>query len=251
MRSKLMMAAAAVALIAGTSGALAQQEPQRSAPAEKMVPKASGGGLNSGPAVAPGAAQGGGATHNGSADAKKNASEESSEQSKRTGEARQNRSRSETTGQASQNERGEQSNERRENRPTDEKKVDQNRTRIEQKRSTPDRGSVRENDRTRATTGQGAAPSKGNADVNVNIAPEKRTRIHEVFVKERSAPRVDHVDFSLSVGTAVPRSVHIVAVPREIIEIEPTWRGYDYFIVGAQIVIVDPRSMEIVAILDV
>jgi Protein of unknown function (DUF1236) len=31
---------------------------------------------------------------------------------------------------------------------------------------------------------------------------------------------------------------------------EPSWRGYDYFMVGEQIVIVDPRSMEIVAIID-
>jgi len=55
---------------------------------------------------------------------------------------------------------------------------------------------------------------------------------HEVFVKERSAPRVDHVTFGLSVGTAVPRSVRIVAVPQTIIEIQPTWRGYEYFMVG-------------------
>ena len=59
------------------------------------------------------------------------------------------------------------------------------------------------------------------------------------------------MDFNLSVGTPVPRSVRIVAVPREIIEIEPQWRGYEYFMVGDQIVIVDPRSMEIVAVLDV
>ena len=101
------------------------------------------------------------------------------------------------------------------------------------------------------TTGQGTAPAKGpNANLSVNITPENRTRIHDVFVKERSAPRVDHVAFGLSVGTAVPRSVHIVAVPQTIIEIQPTWRGYEYFMVGDQIVIVDPRSMEIVAVLD-
>jgi hypothetical protein len=35
-----------------------------------------------------------------------------------------------------------------------------------------------------------------------------------------------------------------------IIAIEPSWRGYDYFMVGDQIVIVDPRSMEIVAIIE-
>ena len=36
-----------------------------------------------------------------------------------------------------------------------------------------------------------------------------------------------------------------------VFAIEPAWRGYDYFMVGDQIVIVDPRSMEIVAILEV
>jgi hypothetical protein len=41
-----------------------------------------------------------------------------------------------------------------------------------------------------------------------------------------------------------------VPVPRGIVEIEPSWRGYDYFMVGDQIVIVDPRSMEIVAVVD-
>ena len=49
----------------------------------------------------------------------------------------------------------------------------------------------------------------------------------------------------------MPRSVRIVAVPRQIVQIEPRWRGYEYFMVGDQIVIVDPRSMEIVAVLDV
>jgi hypothetical protein len=48
----------------------------------------------------------------------------------------------------------------------------------------------------------------------------------------------------------VPRSVRFVSVPGTIIAIEPSWRGYDYFMVGEQIVIVDPRSMEIVAIID-
>ena len=54
----------------------------------------------------------------------------------------------------------------------------------------------------------------------------------------------------LAVGRPVPRLVHFVAVPQAIFAIEPAWRGYDYFMVGDQIVIVDPRSMEIVAILE-
>jgi hypothetical protein len=240
--NKLMIAVATAALIAGTSAGFAQQQggAPGGAPAGQMAPKSSG--QTTGQPAAPGG------VHNGAAETKggKNAAEERGEQSKtnRTGQARPNQNR-ETTGQAPQNERkGTQSNERRENRTegnkatsgaTEERRLDQNRAREE-------RG--RDNDRNRATTGQGAAPN------SVNVTPEKRTQIHQVFIKERGAPRVDRVDFDVSVGTAVPRSVRFIPVPKTIIAIQPSWRGYDYFMVGDQIVIVDPRSLEIVAIID-
>jgi len=245
--SKLMIAVATAALIAGTSGVLAQQQggAPGSAPSGQMAPKSPGGGQATGQPAAPGA------VHNGAAETKggKNAAEERGEQSKpnRAGEAQPNRNR-ETTGQAPQNERKEsQSNERHENRTEGNKATNgaTEQRRLDQNRATEERSNA--NERNRTTTGQGAAPTKG---ASVNITPEKRTQIHQVFVKERSAPRVDRVDFSLSVGTAVPRSVRFIPVPVTIVEIEPSWRGYDYFMVGDQIVIVDPRSMEIVAIID-
>jgi hypothetical protein len=100
----------------------------------------------------------------------------------------------------------------------------------------------------RATTGQGAAGSRSN--VTVNLTPEKRTRIHEVIVNERNAPRVSSPNFDVSVGAQVPRTVRFAALPRTIVEIEPEWRGFEYFMIADQIVIVDPKTMEIVAILD-
>ena len=262
--NKLMMTVGIVALIAGSSTVFAQQQ----------------GGAQSGqmkPGQTTSQAAPGGATHNGAAETKggKSATEERGEsKSNRAGESQPNRR--ETTGQAPQNERSQQnerkesqSNERRENsseqnkpqnragedrrldqnRRTEDRNLDQNRrtedrnNANERGRTTEERGNIRENDR---TTGQGAAGGRA----SVNLTPEKRTRIHEVFVKERSAPRVNNVDFNLSIGTAVPRSVRFVPVPSTIVEIEPTWRGYDYFMVGDQIVIVDPRSLEIVAIVD-
>ena len=262
--NKLMMAVATAALIAGSSTVFAQQ--QGGAPGG-----APSGQMKSGQTTGQAAPRD--ATHNGAAETKgsRNATEERGEsKSNRAGEAQPNRR--ETTGQAApQNERS-QSNERRENRSeqnkaqnragedrrldqnrrSEERNVEQNR-RTEQRnnvnereRATEQRGNVRENERERTTTGQGAASSRA----SVNLTPEKRTQMHEVFVKERSAPRVDRVDFSVSVGTRVPRSVRFVPVPRTIVEIEPSWRGYDYFLVGDQIVIVDPRSMEIVAVVD-
>jgi hypothetical protein len=240
--NRLMIAVAAAALIAGTSAGLAEQQGGApGAPAGQTVPKSSGQ-ITGHPAAA-GGVQNGAETKGG-----KNAAEERGEQNtpNRTGEVQPNRNR-ETTGQAPQNERKEtQTNERRENR-TEGNKATNGATeerRLEQNRTTEERG--RDNNRT--TTGQGAAPKKGN--VSVNITPEKRTEIHQVFIKERAAPRVDRVDFDLSVGTPVPRSVRFIPVPTTIVAIEPTWRGYDYFMVADQIVIVDPRSMEIVAIID-
>jgi hypothetical protein len=222
-KNKFLMAVAAVALIAGTGGALAQQEAPRNAPAEKTAPKTPAGEIHQNTAPAPS----GGAMRKGDADTNRKNTEEHGDRTKSNG-------RNETTGQAPQEGRD---SDRKEKRATDEKKPDG--------KAGEEKGSGRDNARDRATTGQAAAPAKG-----ANLTPENRTRIHEVFVKERSAPRVDHVDFGLSVGTAVPRSVRIVVVPETIIEIQPTWRGYEYFMVGDQIVIVDPRSMEIVAVLD-
>jgi hypothetical protein len=269
--NKLMMAVATAALIAGSSTVFAQQ--QGGAPGG-----APGGQMKSGQTT--GQAPPRDATHNGAAEIEgsRNATKERGESKSNRAQAQPNRR--ETTGQAApqnersqQNERGEsQSNERRENRSeqnkaqdragedrrldqnrrSEERNVEQNR-RTEQRnnvnereRATEQRGNVRENERERTTTGQGAASSRA----SVNLSPEKRTQIHEVFVNERSAPRVDRVDFSVSIGTRVPRSVRFVPVPRTIVEIEPSWRGYDYFLVGDQIVIVDPRSLEIVAIVD-
>ncbi|EJW13670.1 Uncharacterized protein DUF1236 [Rhodovulum sp. PH10] len=58
------------------------------------------------------------------------------------------------------------------------------------------------------------------------------------------------MNFSLSIGTAVPRSVRLARVPSTVIEIHPAWRAYEYFVVGDQVVIVDPDDLHIVAIID-
>ena len=59
-----------------------------------------------------------------------------------------------------------------------------------------------------------------------------------------------NVNFSLTVGTVVPRTVRIVVLPPRVVEIYPAWRGYYYFLVGDQIVIVEPDTLRIVFIID-
>ena len=95
-----------------------------------------------------------------------------------------------------------------------------------------------------STAGQGAAGTPA------NLSTEQRTTIRTVIKKQNVQP-MTNVNFTISVGTKVPRTgVRFYPVPVELVQIYPSWRGYDYFLVGDQIIVVNPRTHEIVAVLD-
>ena len=81
------------------------------------------------------------------------------------------------------------------------------------------------------------------------LSTEQRTRITTIIRGEHVAP-VKTVNFAVSVGTRVPREVGFHPLAGEIVTIYPQWRGYEYFLVRDQIVVVDPRTLEIVAVLE-
>ena len=58
-----------------------------------------------------------------------------------------------------------------------------------------------------------------------------------------------NVNFALSVGTVVPHDVHLATLPADVVEIVPQYRGYSFFVVKDEIVIVEPQSYKIVATL--
>jgi hypothetical protein len=96
------------------------------------------------------------------------------------------------------------------------------------------------------------APTNGHdPNLTFDTTPDSHARLREIFGKSRSSGKVDHVRFSLSVGTVVPRSVRLVALPQTIIDIQPTWQGNEFFRVGNRILIVDPQSKKIVGVLSV
>jgi len=96
-----------------------------------------------------------------------------------------------------------------------------------------------------AQQGQAQQGTQG-AGGSVTLNSQQRTRIQQTVLASRNVPRVNNVNFALSVGTAVPSSVRIVDVPSALIEINPQWRGHQYFVVRDEIIIVD-RSRKIVA----
>jgi hypothetical protein len=101
---------------------------------------------------------------------------------------------------------------------------------------------------------KGAADSKtqttGQAGAGAKMSSDQRSRITSVIREQHVAPAA-HVNFSVSVGTRVPRDVEFHPLPTEIVTIYPEWRGYEFILVGEQIVVVDPRTFEIVAVLEV
>ena len=92
---------------------------------------------------------------------------------------------------------------------------------------------------------------QGNAS-HVTLSDEQRTKLRQTVIGAHGAPRVSRVDFDLAVGTVIPRGrIHIVPVPRMVVDMEPAWRGFLYFIYEDELVIVDPRDLRIVAVLPV
>ena len=93
-----------------------------------------------------------------------------------------------------------------------------------------------------ATTGQGAAAG------SAKLSTEQRTKITSIIRQHKVAPA--RLNVTVRVGTRVPESVHFYPLPVEVVDVYPEWRGYDYILVGDEIVVVDPRTHEIVAILE-
>jgi hypothetical protein len=57
------------------------------------------------------------------------------------------------------------------------------------------------------------------------------------------------VKFSIAVGDAVPESVHFYRLPNRIVEYAPQYRDSDYILVGDDVLIVDPHTHRIVAVI--
>jgi hypothetical protein len=62
---------------------------------------------------------------------------------------------------------------------------------------------------------------------------------------------VSDVDFDVDVGVRIPRWFHTFWVPEDVVLIEPEFQGYRCFVYGDELVIVDPYTFEIVAVLPV
>jgi hypothetical protein len=84
--------------------------------------------------------------------------------------------------------------------------------------------------------------------VATTLSSDQKTRLHGIITGE-NVQRVNHVDFPLSAGTRVPDTVTLYDIPDTIVDILPQYRGFEYIVVGDELVIIDPDTLDIVAVL--
>ncbi len=258
MRRTLLISVAALALAAASNITFAQTgKPSGAGGAAGGAPAASpsgaapaGGGASStvnptgdsqstiNETTPPGAHKGAQDTHKGAQDTtsprnqKQKSSQQAPAEKSRTQQSQGEQPRGERREQSQTEERGERSKQQ--------SQTEQRGERSKQQSQTEQRG---------GGSKQGAA-ERPMTSKNVSLTTEQKTTIRQKVLTS-SAPRVEHVDFDVKVGVAVPRTVRVAPLPTTIVEIEPEWRGYMYFVSGDQIIVVEPGSLRIVAVLDV
>lgn len=232
MRSRLLISVSAAALIAGAGLASAQDRggpsggpsapPQTTGPAQQSSPPASqpGGGAQKG-----GAEKGGGQMEQRQEAPPARAQQQKGDQPQR---AQDQRNQREDRAQDQRNQRDDRAQERNDRNPDRNQREDR-----AQDKSTPKGG---------ATTGQGAAGSGG------SLTGEQRTKI-STSIRQTNVTKVTNVNFNVSVGTVVPRTVALHALPPTVIEVYPEWRPYRFVLVGDDIVIIEPGSYRIIAVI--
>jgi hypothetical protein len=219
MRKSLLMSVSAIALIASAGIVTAQDKGGMSGGGAAQAPQNTSPAQQSAPSAQPGGEMRGGAETKG--------------------------------GQAEQqmdNKKGDRGQRAQDQRQPDQKGAQDQRQNQRENRAqekSDNKGAADTKFRRDSTTGQGAAGSSGSA----SLTTEQRTKI-STTIRQTNVRPVTNVNFNVSVGTVVPRGVTLHALPATVVEVYPEWRPYRFILVGDEIVIIEPDTLRIIAVID-
>src|SRR5690349_1772588 len=80
------------------------------------------------------------------------------------------------------------------------------------------------------------------------LTPEAQTEFKTYVTTEKVAPV--EVTGDIAVGVALPDTVVLQPVPDVIVTKSPDFKGYRYAVVGSRVVVVEPSTTKIVAVVD-
>jgi hypothetical protein len=110
-------------------------------------------------------------------------------------------------------------------------------------------GSAQTSEQPNSHMAPSAARDETKSGAPAALSSEQHAKIRDTLRVEKSE-RLTSVPFSTKVGEAIPGTVHLYVLPVSIMEYAPQYRGYEYILVGDEILIVDPRTLRIVAVID-
>jgi hypothetical protein len=250
MRNRLL-ATVAVAAVVGFGGVAAAQS-QMGGESNKASPGATSGTTQQKSGGAMSGAQSGNKTLNPSSTESSNPSRNRSAQEKagkaneRLGQGPKEEQNESTRGAQRENEGMKQKGAQQE-RGLQQQRGAQQQPSTQQQRGAQQQPSVGGRSTTEQT-GQ-AGVNGGGRGGSVQLSEDQRSQIKTIIGRERGPRLGRNANFDVRVGTRVPRSVHYAVLPQDIVRIVPQYRGFDYFLVEDEIVIVDPHTLEIVAII--
>jgi hypothetical protein len=95
---------------------------------------------------------------------------------------------------------------------------------------------------------EGAAANETKAGAPAALSTEQHMKFRDA-VRGEKTKRLTDVQFSITVGGVVPGTVHLYRLPVSVVEYAPQYRDYEYIEVGDEILIVDPNTLRIVAVI--
>jgi hypothetical protein len=105
------------------------------------------------------------------------------------------------------------------------------------------------NERNNAAAQSPREPSAGQNTASTKISEADRGKIISSLRSDRSVSREQQLNIHVNIGERLPPRVRPRPLPREIVEITPEYRGYEYVMLQDEVVIVRPGTREVVDII--
>jgi Protein of unknown function (DUF1236) len=250
MTSRFMVSVAAAALIAGAGFAYAQGTGEKGAPGstgsaiQQNAPSSPTGGASAAPttrdATEPGGLKSTQSDQKSPGAAKSKSAQDNMKAGPKSDKSAQDHMKDNAKGErsksmSSENEKGSATKDR------DMKAEGRDGMKAEGRDGNKNAESKGATERSQTTTGQAGGGAR--------LSGEQRTRITSVIRDQRVEP-LANANFSIVVGARVPRNITFYPLPAEVVTIYPEWRGYEFVRVRDQILVINPRTLEIVAVLE-
>jgi len=82
----------------------------------------------------------------------------------------------------------------------------------------------------------------------ITLNEQQNTRV-ATAIRQANVRPLTNVNFSIAVGTTIPADIQVNSLPAALVEVVPQYRGFNFVVVEQEVLIIDPTSRAIVAVI--